>query len=447
VYLRGSSFFVLKLRTMSVQATRIEEYWYDLPAERIAKYPLAQRDASRLLLHRQNQIEEDIYSNLPQHLPQGALMLFNNTKVIPARLHMAKATGGMVEIFCLEPVGELSLEMAKHGETEWKCLVGGAKKWKEGPVTASWGDNDGQIHLLSAEIIERGQTHFHIKFRWQPEGYTFAEVLSSIGQIPLPPYLNREAEELDRERYQTIYADLEGSVAAPTAGLHFTDALFENLQQKDIELAYVTLHVGAGTFKPLSAPTIGDHDMHAEYFDVPRGLIEKLLLAHQKGRPVIAVGTTTLRTLESLYLMGCKLLQNLASTTLSNPASTSLSNHTSTPLGKHTSVTLQDLEIKQWDAYQTEFAPVEKALEALLQWLDGQGQERLVAKTQLLIAPGYQVKMIQGLCTNFHQPGSTLLLLVAALVGEEWKRVYQYALEHGFRFLSYGDGCYFDVAQ
>lgn len=423
MYLRGLSFFIFN--GMNVQETRIEEYWYDLPAERIAKYPLAQRDASRLLLHRQGQIEEDIYHNLPQHLPQGTLMLFNNTKVIPARLHMAKATGGMVEIFCLEPVGELSLEMAKHGETEWKCLVGGAKKWKEGPVTASWGDNDGQIHLLSAEIIERGQTHFHIKFRWQPEGYTFAEVLSSIGQIPLPPYLNREAEDLDRERYQTIYADLEGSVAAPTAGLHFTDALFENLQQKDIELAYVTLHVGAGTFKPLSAPTIGDHDMHAEYFDVPRGLIEKLLLAQQRERPVIAVGTTTLRTLESLYLMGCKLLKN--------PGSTSF--------------TLPDLEIKQWDAYQTEFAPVEKALEALLQWLDGQGQERLVAKTKLLIAPGYQVKMIQGLCTNFHQPGSTLLLLVAALVGEEWKRVYQYALEHGFRFLSYGDGCYFDFAQ
>lgn len=409
---------------MSVQEIRIEEYWYDLPAERIAKYPLAQRDASKLLVYRQNEIKEDVYTQLPKHIPAGALMLFNNTKVIPARLHMSKATGGMVEIFCLEPVGELNQEMAKHGETEWKCLVGGAKKWKEGPVTASWGDNDGQIHLISAEIIERGHTHFHIKFRWQPEGYTFAEVLSSIGQIPLPPYLNREAEELDRERYQTIYADLEGSVAAPTAGLHFTDELFEALQHKGIELDYVTLHVGAGTFKPVSAPNIGDHDMHAEYFDVPRGLIQRLLLAQQSKRPVIAVGTTTLRTLESLYLMGCK-------------ASASLS----------ASLTIQDLEIKQWDAYQLEQFPVEKALEALLQWLDAQGHERLVAKTQLLIAPGYQVKMIQGLCTNFHQPGSTLLLLVAALVGEEWKRVYQYGLDHGFRFLSYGDGCYFDFAQ
>lgn len=419
---------------MSVQEIRIEDYWYDLPAERIAKYPLAQRDASKLLVYGQAALKEDIYSQLPDYIPAGALMLFNNTKVIPARLHMAKATGGMVEIFCLEPVGELSLEMAKHGETEWKCLVGGAKKWKEGPVTASWGDNDGQIHLLSAEIIERGHTHFHIKFRWQPEGYTFAEVLSSIGQIPLPPYLNREAEELDRERYQTIYADLEGSVAAPTAGLHFTDELFGALQDKGIELDYVTLHVGAGTFKPVSAPNIGDHDMHAEYFDVPRGLIQQLLLAQQNQRPVIAVGTTTLRTLESLYLMGCKLLQN--------PVSTPLGNHTSASLGNQAA--LQDLEIKQWDAYQLEQFPVEKALEALLQWLDAQGHERLVAKTQLLIAPGYQVKMIQGLCTNFHQPGSTLLLLVAALVGEEWKRVYQYALDHGFRFLSYGDGCYFD---
>lgn len=424
---------------MSVQEIRIEEYWYDLPAERIAKYPLAQRDASKLLVYAQGALKEDTYSQLPHYIPAGALMLFNNTKVIPARLHMAKATGGMVEIFCLEPVGELSQEMAKHGETEWKCLVGGAKKWKEGPVTASWGDNDGQIHQLSAEVIERGDTHFHIKFRWQPEGYTFAEVLSSIGQIPLPPYLNREAEELDRERYQTIYADLEGSVAAPTAGLHFTDELFGNLTKKGIELDYVTLHVGAGTFKPVSAPRIGDHDMHAEYFDVPRSLIQQLLLAQQNQRPVIAVGTTTLRTLESLYLMGCKLLQNPVSTPLDNPASASL--------GNLASFTIQDLEIKQWDAYRLEFAPVEKALDALLQWLDAKGHDRLVAKTQLLIAPGYQVKMIQGLCTNFHQPGSTLLLLVAALVGEEWKRVYQYALDHGFRFLSYGDGCYFDLNE
>lgn len=407
---------------MSVQEIRIEEYWYDLPAERIAKYPLAQRDASKLLLFRPNELKEDTYRNLPHYIPEGALMLFNNTKVIPARLHMAKPTGGMVEIFCLEPVGELSQEMAKHGETEWKCLVGGAKKWKEGLVTATWGENDGEIHQLSAEIIERGQTHFHIKFRWQPEGYTFAEVLSSIGQIPLPPYLNREAEALDKERYQTIYADLEGSVAAPTAGLHFTEAVFEQLQQKAIELDYVTLHVGAGTFKPVSAPTIGDHDMHAEYFDVSRNLLQKLIVAHETGRPVIAVGTTTLRTLESLYLMGCKLLQNPG-------------------------LEREALDIKQWDAYQTEFVPVEKALVALLQWMDAQGWERLVAKTQLLIAPGYQVKTIQGLCTNFHQPGSTLLLLVAALVGEEWKKVYQYALEHEFRFLSYGDGCYLDLAR
>lgn len=419
---RLTLFVLLKNQAMKVQEIRIEEYQYDLPAERIAKYPLAQRDASKLLLFRQNELSEDLYTNLVQYIPAEALMLFNNTKVIPARLHMAKPTGGIVEIFCLEPLGELSVEMAKHGECEWKCLVGGAKKWKEGTVSATWGTEPDQIHLLSAEILERTSTHFSIKFRWQPAEYTFAEVLSSIGQIPLPPYLDREAEELDRERYQTIYADLEGSVAAPTAGLHFTQAVFSQLENKNIELDYITLHVGAGTFKPVSAPTIGHHDMHAEYFDVTRELLQKLISAYQVQRPVVAVGTTTLRTLESLYLMGCKLINN--------------------PNLDH-----EALEIRQWDAYELdrEGIPVEKALHALLVWLDAGQYERLVAKTQLLIAPGYPIKMINGLCTNFHQPGSTLLLLVAALVGEKWKNMYQYALDHEFRFLSYGDGCYIEV--
>lgn len=408
---------------MKVQEIRIEEYQYDLPEERIAKYPLAQRDASKLLLFRQNKLSEDTYSNIAQYIPEGALMLFNNTKVIPARLLMAKPTGGIVEIFCLEPLGELSVEMAKHGECEWKCLVGGAKKWKEGLVSATWGTEPDQIHQLSAEILERSSSHFSIKFRWQPAEYTFAEVLSSIGQIPLPPYLDREAEELDRERYQTIYADFEGSVAAPTAGLHFTQAVFFQLENKNIDLDFITLHVGAGTFKPVSAATIGHHDMHAEYFDVSRDLLQKLISAHQTQRPVVAVGTTTLRTLESLYLMGCKLLKN-------------------------SNLDRETLEIRQWDAYELEREkiPVENALQALLEWLDSSQFSRLVAKTKLLIAPGYPVKMISGLCTNFHQPGSTLLLLVAALVGEEWKKMYQYALDHEFRFLSYGDGCYISVA-
>ncbi len=422
MYLRGSLFLFVKCQVMKVQDIKIEEYQYDLPEERIAKYPLAQRDASKLLLFRQNNLSEDTYSNLAQNIPEGALMLFNNTKVIPARLLMAKPTGGIVEIFCLEPLGELSVEMAKHGESEWKCLVGGAKKWKEGPVSATWGTEPDQIHQLSAEVLERGSSHFSIKFRWQPAEYTFAEVLSSIGQIPLPPYLDREAEELDRERYQTIYADLEGSVAAPTAGLHFTPAVFSRLENKNIDLDFITLHVGAGTFKPVSAPTIGHHDMHAEYFDVSRDLLQKLITAHQAQRPVVAVGTTTLRTLESLYLMGCKLLNS-------------------------PNLDREALEIRQWDAYELdhETIPVEKALQALLTWLEGNEFSRLVAKTQLLIAPGYPVKMISGLCTNFHQPGSTLLLLVAALVGEEWKKMYQYALDNGFRFLSYGDGCYIEI--
>jgi len=409
---------------MRVQDIRIEDYQYVLPEGRIAKYPLPLRDASKLLvaIDGASGFQEDIYANIHHYIPNGALMLFNNTKVIPARLHMAKPTGGMVEIFCLEPIGELSVEMARHGETTWKCFVGGAKKWKEGTVTAVWGTDSYLEYLLSVEVIERADTYFHIKFRWQPAEFTFAEVLSAIGQIPLPPYLDREAEELDRERYQTIYANLEGSVAAPTAGLHFTENVFDDLRAKNIDLAYVTLHVGAGTFKPVSATTIGNHDMHAEYFDVSRHLIQDLCKAYSEKRPVIAVGTTTLRTLESLFLMGCKLQD-------------------------HPDLSHEDLEIKQWDAYQLahETTDVPRALSALLDWMDKHGLERMVAKTQLLIAPGYTIRMITGLCTNFHQPGSTLLLLVAALMGNKWKEMYQYALEHDYRFLSYGDGCYIEL--
>ena len=405
---------------MRVQDIRIEDYHYDLPDHRIARYPLSERDASKLLIAstQKREFQEDTYANIHKHIPAGALMLFNNTKVIPARLHMVKPTGGAVEIFCLEPIGELSSEMTRHGESAWKCLVGGAKKWKDGAVSAVWSTEDAQEYRLSAEIIERSSTYFHIKFSWQPTAFTFAEVLSAIGQIPLPPYLDREAEELDKERYQTIYAHLEGSVAAPTAGLHFTEAVFEKLKANGVDLDYVTLHVGAGTFKPVSAATIGHHDMHAEYFDVSRPLLETLIAAARIQRPVYAVGTTTLRTLESLFLMGCKLLRD--------------------PDLNHAA-----LEIKQWDAYEVgaENAPVEKALQALLIWTDRQGLDRIVAKTQLLIAPGYSVRMIDGLCTNFHQPGSTLLLLVAALLGDQWKTLYQYALDHDYRFLSYGDGC------
>jgi S-adenosylmethionine:tRNA ribosyltransferase-isomerase len=411
---------------MRVQDIRIEDYHYDLPDHRIARYPLSERDASKLLIAstQQQEFQEDTYSNIHKHIPAGALMLFNNTKVIPARLHMVKPTGGAVEIFCLEPIGELSLEMTKHGESAWKCLVGGAKKWKEGAVSAVWSTEDAHEYRLSAEIIERSSTHFHIKFSWQPAAFTFAEVLSAIGQIPLPPYLDREAEELDKERYQTIYAHLEGSVAAPTAGLHFTETVFEKLTDNGVDLEYVTLHVGAGTFKPVSAATIGHHDMHAEYFDVPRQLLEKLIAAARIQRPVYAVGTTTLRTLESLFLMGCKLLQK--------------------PDLNHA-----ELEIKQWDAYEVgaENTTVEKALQALLNWMDQQELDRIVAKTQLLIAPGYMVRMIDGLCTNFHQPGSTLLLLVAALLGDQWKTLYQYALDHDYRFLSYGDGCLIQLGK
>lgn len=399
---------------MTVKDIKIQDYTYVLPDERIAKFPLKERDASKLLIYNKGTISESIYCHIADDLPADSCIFFNNTKVIPARLLFQRAMGATIEVFCLEPTSELAGSMTQQGNSEWKCIVGNAKKWKEGEVLSL--TTEGGFEL-KAKIKERIREAFIIQFTWLPMDYTFSEILALIGQVPLPPYLHRAAEASDKERYQTIYANFEGSVAAPTAGLHFTDTIFDDFRLKHIESQYVTLHVGAGTFKPVKSDVIGDHDMHAEYFDISLETL-KILRGCSGNKNIIAVGTTTLRTLESLYLMGCKLSLN-------------------------PQLTLEETTIKQWDAYNTAFDAIVPsiAFEALIDWMVAQNLERMVAKTQLLIAPPYRIRTINALVTNFHQPQSTLLLLVAAFVGSDWQRIYDYALAHDFRFLSYGDGC------
>jgi S-adenosylmethionine:tRNA ribosyltransferase-isomerase len=408
---------------------QILDYTYNLPEDRIARYPLPDRDSSKLLIYKGGNITEGHYRDLGDHIPTGAFMVFNDTKVIEARLLMHKATGGQIEIFCLEPLDtEPSGAMMQQGHATWKCLVGGAGKWKEGPLEKEWTGTAGDVRL-SAEKAGTLPDGYKIRFSWTPADLHFAEVLHRAGLIPLPPYLNRQAEQSDAERYQTVYARFDGSVAAPTAGLHFTDNLLHGLSNKGVKTGFVTLHVGAGTFKPVKAERMEDHVMHAEWIDVPADFIAQLIRAAGGGEtstrgnatsppaPLIPVGTTALRTLESLYWMGVKVLNG--------------------PIAD-----MEALALTQWELYDELPQGVDRAeaLAALLRWLREKGKDRLVTQTQLLIAPGYRVRMADALITNFHQPGSTLLLLVAALVGADWEQVYAYALEHDFRFLSYGDG-------
>ena len=399
---------------MTVKDIKIQDYTYVLPDERIAKFPLQERDASKLLIYEKGTISESTYRHIAECIPADSCIFFNNTKVIPARLLFKRATGAAIEVFCLEPTTELASSMIQQGNSEWKCVVGNAKKWKDDEILSL--TTEGGIEL-KAKIVERIRDSFIIQFSWMPMAHTFSEILALIGKVPLPPYLQRSVEASDKERYQTIYAHFEGSVAAPTAGLHFTDKIFKDFNQKKIEPNYVTLHVGAGTFKPVKSEVIGDHDMHAEYFDISLETL-KILRGCFGKRNIIAVGTTSLRTLESLFLMGCKLSLN-------------------------PQWNLDEAAIKQWDAYNPAFdtiAPLE-AFDALIRWLEEGNKERIVAKTQLLIAPPYRIRTINALVTNFHQPQSTLLLLVAAFVGDDWRRIYDYGLAHDFRFLSYGDGC------
>lgn len=400
---------------------QIADYIYSLPTEKIATEPLKQRDDSKLLLYKNGQITETIFNNIDSYLPENSLLVFNNSKVIEARLLFKKASGGTIEIFVLEAYKmDVSTAMQMQAGIECLCLVGGAKKWKSEPLTLTLNNNFDPLTAptLTAHLIEKKGEAFLIRFEWLPAEKTFAEILHFLGQMPIPPYLNRPSNEGDKERYQTIYAKADGSVAAPTAGLHFTENVMENLQKKGIVAAYATLHVGAGTFKPVKSETIEGHNMHAEYLDVDAAFIEQLM----KFENIIAVGTTSLRTIESLYWMGVK--------TYLQPT-----------------IKADELEIKQWEIYDglmLETVSKSDALESLIGWLKRNGIQRFIIKTQILIAPEYPIKIANGIITNFHQPQSTLLLLVAALIGDDWKNIYEYALKNNFRFLSYGDSSYID---
>jgi len=427
----------------------IADYTYEQPASFIADHPLAERDASRLLVYRGGVISETVYRNIAGQLPDGALMVFNNTRVVEARILFQKATGASIEIFCLEPpadYGGMAAAMSQTGSVRWKCLIGGASKWKPGQVLSKTIADVGGGHgtragagagasvsgagiILEARYVEKLADAFLVELSWEPASLSFAELLHRAGLIPLPPYIHRQPDASDSERYQTVYARHDGSVAAPTAGLHFTEAIFESLEARHIRRTFVTLHVGAGTFLPVKAPTLERHTMHTEFIAVTRETIRELLKARTGGHAVIPVGTTSSRTVESLYWLGVKA-------------------HRDPGIGQ------AELVVRQWDAYEETVGDTEVpgnvgpgsvgpevALNALLDWMDRQGLEQLVTATQLLITPGYHWKIAKALITNFHQPESTLLLLVASLIGEDWRKVYDYALEHGFRFLSYGDGC------
>lgn len=402
---------------LKAQKFQIKNFTYDLPENRIAKYPLDERDLSKLLVYKNGKISEDIYRNLDKYIFEKSIFVFNNTKVIQARLHFSNSTGGKIEIFCLEPSEENhepSTAMMKKTCVEWKCLIGRFDRWKEKTLSIKTKD-----FSLDAEIIKRNGNVFTIKFSWQPNSFSFAEILEQFGEMPIPPYLKRESEEIDVSRYQTVYASQQGSVAAPTAGLHFTKQFFEKLKSKNAIVDYVTLHVGAGTFIPVKSETLEGHDMHSEWIEVEKETILKIveqISDEQTNKNVVAVGTTSLRTIESLYWMGLKANQNL-------------------------SASIDELEVKQWDAYELQQSlTASDSLNCLLAWLKKNKIEKLICKTQLLIVPSYKLRIANALITNFHQPSSTLLLLVAAVVGDDWKMIYDYALENDFRFLSYGDG-------
>ncbi|GKG73818.1 S-adenosylmethionine:tRNA ribosyltransferase-isomerase [Parabacteroides sp. AM58-2XD] len=395
------------------QQISIEDYNYSLPDERIAKFPLPKRDESKLLLYRDGKVSESVFKHITDYLPKGSLMVFNNTRVIQARLLFQRATGAQIEVFCLDPAAPHDYELIFQ-QTEacnWICLIGNAKKWKE-PVLSREITVAGQTVRLSAEKVQSyGETH-QIRFSWDG-GFSFAEVLDAAGELPIPPYLHRKTEESDLKTYQTVYSKIKGSVAAPTAGLHFTPEVLADLDAKGFGREELTLHVGAGTFKPVKSETIEGHEMHTEYISVRRSTIERVM---QNFGKIIAVGTTSVRTLESLYYIGVTL-------------------------AVHPDATSEELIVRQWMPYEdanNRLTPAE-ALQNILDYLDKHQLNTLITATQIIIAPGYEFKIVKGIVTNFHQPKSTLLLLISAFVKGDWKNIYDYALGHDFRFLSYGD--------
>lgn len=398
-----------ELVKMKPEELLIADFTYVLPNSQIAEAPLPQRDQSKLLIYKNGIITDDVFANLSSHVPGYSTVILNDTRVIEARLLFTKPTGGTIEIFCLEPYNQsIETAMQQQQKAVWKCLIGGASKWKPGQVLEKQCSGPNNL-TLQARYIQKQDHFFLIELSWEPQHLAFVSVLHAAGAIPLPPYIKRQAAAADLERYQTIFGRHNGSVAAPTAALHFTEKVFESLHQNNIAVSYVTLHVGAGTFMPVKTELVGQHAMHSEPFTVSRKLIQNLLDA----TAIVAVGTTSLRTLESLYWMGVKVLNNLE-----NP-----------------------LELQQWEAYQLmkRSASRQQSLSALLQWMEKNQLPQLYCKTGLLIAPGYLFQMPTALITNFHQPQSTLLLLIAAFIGDDWKKVYQHALKNNYRFLSYGD--------
>jgi S-adenosylmethionine:tRNA ribosyltransferase-isomerase len=399
----------------TVKDISIDAYDYPLPEERIAKYPLPERDASKLLVLKDNAIQESQFKHVGDFLPKDALLVFNETKVIRARLQFHKATGSRIEVFCLEPEDDYQIAFSATSPVKWKCLIGNAKRWKEGPLSMELSVGRTPV-VLSAERLMQNDQYAEIEFSWTPDNLSFASVLEAAGEIPLPPYLHRDAEPDDRDRYQTVFARYDGSVAAPTAGLHFTQPLIAALREQGFGFDEVTLHVGAGTFKPVATDTIGEHAMHSETIVVRKSLIQNLI--RQIGKPIIPVGTTSTRTLESLYWIGVML--------------------------KEQGLDLRPLHVEQWFPYEShEPLTATEALQNIVDYLEKHDLTRFEASTALMIAPSYKMRIITGLITNFHQPKSTLLLLVSALIGERWQECYRFALDHGFRFLSYGDSCLF----
>ena len=396
------------------QQIRIEKYDYPLPDERIAKFPLAKRDESKLLLYKDGQVSESVFKHIADYLPAGSLLVYNNTRVIQARLLFQKATGARIEVFCLEPAEprDYALIFQQTERCSWICLVGNLKKWKDGLLTKKVAIQGEEV-ILSAEKKESHGDSHRIEFTWNNPKYTFADLLDAAGVLPIPPYLHRETEKSDLVTYQTVYSKIKGSVAAPTAGLHFTPEVLADVDAHGIGREEVTLHVGAGTFKPVKSETIEGHEMHTEFISVRRSSIERI----QKNLgKIIAVGTTSVRTLESLYYIGVKLTS-------------------------HPDATSEELVVNQWMPYEAENnrIPVAEALQHILDYLDRHQADKLVTATQIIIAPGYEFKIVRGIITNFHQPKSTLLLLISAFVKGNWRTIYDYALSHDFRFLSYGD--------
>lgn len=405
----------MKALKEAIQGIDIRDYAYALPDDRIAKYPLEERDASKLLVYsKDGSIAQSVFKNVDQYLPDGTHLVFNNTRVIHARLLFKRATGASIEIFCMEPVsGDYQQIFASHEPCVWSCMVGNAKRWKEDVLEKEVQTPVGTV-VLKATQQGRGGELFQVLFSWDHPALSFAEVLHYAGVLPLPPYLNRETEQADEERYQTIYASVQGSVAAPTAGLHFTSQVFAQLDTKFIKRVEVTLHVGAGTFKPVKAEALEDHEMHEEVVLVRKDAIKELVNCMTNGKPIVAVGTTSIRTLESLYWHGVNVSKGAAEA--------------------------HHLYVNQWAPYDDEpTIDVVTALQAIINGLKKTGEDLVTGSTRIIIAPGYKFQLVSGLITNFHQPENTLILLIAAFVGNDWRKIYEYALLHQFRFLSYGD--------